>query len=324
MAEVSVIIPTYNGAEFIAQTVESVLAQTLPDLELIVVNDGSTDATDQVLRQFGDKLHVVSGPRKGIPAARNIGLSAARGRCICFLDHDDLWLPQKVARQFELFEKDSDVGFCFTDYETFGDPAPYDKGFEENGDKVRRLPREEIGPRAFKILSESLLVDMVNGALPCWTSTIMMRRSVVDLVGPFDEKLIINDDTQMWLRFAKQCRFAYVDEPLTKQRVRNSSTSLAMAMERKHADSILMFERLREWVELTSAESRAVQSRMAGLCMGLGYLEFTEGRLKSAGAQFRKSLRLRFSTWTLAYYLLTFLPASGIRRMRALKHRISI
>jgi glycosyltransferase involved in cell wall biosynthesis len=324
MAEVSVIIPTYNGAGFIAQTVESVLAQTLPDLELIVVNDGSTDATEQVLKQFCDKLRVVSGKRKGIPAARNVGLRASGGRYVCFLDHDDLWMPQKLSRQLELFEKDVEIGFSFTDYETFGDPAPYQKGFEENGGKVRELPREEIGPRAFKILSESLFVDMVNGALPCWTSTIMMRRSVFEFVGPFDEALLINDDTQMWLRFAKQCRFAYVDEPLAKQRVRNSSTSLAMAMERKHTDSILMFERLREWVELTPAESRAVQSRMAGLCMGLGYLEFTEGRLRSAGAQFRKSLRLRFSTWTLAYYLLTFLPASGIRRMRALKHRISM
>ena len=323
MPAVSVIIPTYNGALFIAETIESVLAQTHRDFEIIVVDDGSTDETSRILRQFGEHLKVLTSDRNGIPAARNRGVRFSNGRYLCFLDHDDLWKPDKLARQVKIFDQHPEVGFCFTDYETFGDPVSYQVGFEENGGQVRTLPRQQIGVRSYKITSPSLFIDMVNGALPCWTSTVMMRRSMLDQVGPFDEKLVINDDTQMWLRFAKRCAFAYVDEPVVRQRVRRSSASLSMSLEKKHADSIWMFERLGMWTELNTSESRAVVKRRAALLVGLGYLHFQENELQTAKAHFRKSLGLDFSSRGLWYYLLTFLPESGVRHLRLLKQKLS-
>src|SRR4030095_14530375 len=168
MPAVSVIIPTYNGALFIAETIESVLTQTHRDVEIIVVDDGSTDETPRVLQRFAEHLKVVTSDRNGIPAARNRGVRFSNGRYLCFLDHDDLWKPDKLARQVKMFDQHPEVGFCFTDYETFGDPVSYQVGFEENGGRVRSLPRQQIGVRSYKITSPSLFIDMVNGALPCW------------------------------------------------------------------------------------------------------------------------------------------------------------
>ena len=320
---VSVIIPTYNGAEFIEETIESVLTQTLPDIEIIVVNDGSTDDTTKLLEPFQPRIKVLSNPGNlGIPASRNVGIHAASGKYIGFLDHDDLWKPEKAARQVELFERHPEIGFCFTDYDFFGEPFPFKTGFEENGDKIRSLAAEEVGPKVFKLNGDSLFVEMVNGKLPCWTSTVMMRRSCLDQVGPFDEELMINDDTQMWLRFTKKFPMAYLDEPWARQRVRASSTSSAMALERKHRDSILMFDTLGKWLSPNPNELRAVRARQAALWWSMGYLDFSNNNPGRARVNFRNSLETKFSRQAFCYYLLSFLPGSLTQPLRALKHGI--
>src|SRR4029450_5225599 len=94
--KVSVIIPTYNGAGFIGETIDSVLEQTYQDFELIVVDDGSTDETHKVLNSYGDKLKICSQANRGVTAARNAGIQAASGELIAFLDHDDLWEKEKL------------------------------------------------------------------------------------------------------------------------------------------------------------------------------------------------------------------------------------
>ena len=100
---VSVIIPTYNRAEIIEEAVDSVLAQDYKDFELIVVDDGSTDNTSEVLATYGDDIRVLYQENKGVSAARNRGISEAAGKLIAFLDSDDLWMPQKLTTQVEFF-----------------------------------------------------------------------------------------------------------------------------------------------------------------------------------------------------------------------------
>ena len=102
---VSVVIPTYNRPALLAETLRSVFAQTFTDYEVIVVNDGSTDDTEARLRAYGDRVRLITQANQGIGAARNRGLDEARGRYIALLDHDDLWLPQKLASQVSFFER---------------------------------------------------------------------------------------------------------------------------------------------------------------------------------------------------------------------------
>ena len=101
MAEVSVIIPTYNSAQYVTTAVESVLAQTFADTEIIVIDDGSTDATDSVMACYGSPVRFIKQANRGVSSARNRGIAESRGRLIAFLDADDTWCPNKLERQIE-------------------------------------------------------------------------------------------------------------------------------------------------------------------------------------------------------------------------------
>ena len=106
---ISVVIPAYNAETYIVETVESVLAQTADLLEVIVVNDGSTDRTEELLQGFGDRITLLSQENSGVARARNAGLEVARGEYIAFLDSDDAWLPEKTAKQLEVMQRYPDI-----------------------------------------------------------------------------------------------------------------------------------------------------------------------------------------------------------------------
>jgi glycosyltransferase involved in cell wall biosynthesis len=116
---VSVIMPTYNGAGFIAESIESALAQDYPRLELIVANDGSTDGTARILDSYADRIRVLALPHRGENRARNAAVAESRGEYIALLDHDDLWLPGKISLQVKLLEEHPRAGLCHTGYQHF-------------------------------------------------------------------------------------------------------------------------------------------------------------------------------------------------------------
>src|SRR4030095_5688610 len=113
---VSVIIPTYNSVEYLSETIESVLSQTFRDFQGVVIDDGSTDGTVKLLSSYREKIVVLTQQNKGIPAARNAGIKACSGELIAFLDHDDLWNPEKLQRQVDVFGCHPAIGICFTNY----------------------------------------------------------------------------------------------------------------------------------------------------------------------------------------------------------------
>ena len=116
MPKVSVVIPTYQHAHFVAQAISSVLSQTYCDLEVIVVDDGSTDDTQEIVAGFGEQIRVVQHEKNsGLSAARNTGIQLSRGEYVAFLDADDIWLPEKLEKQIPLFERDESVGLVSSD-----------------------------------------------------------------------------------------------------------------------------------------------------------------------------------------------------------------
>ena len=184
--QISVVIPTYNRGWIVAEAVDSVLAQTFSDYELIVVDDGSTDDTAEVLGEYGDRIRVLRQKNKGVSAARNAGIRSAAGRYIAFLDSDDLWLPSKLDRQMAFFHRNPDAVACQTE-----------EIWIRNG--VRVNPKKRHRKPSGTIFEPSLQLCLVS------PSAVMIHRSLFDKVGLFDEKLPACEDYDLWLRIS--CRY---------------------------------------------------------------------------------------------------------------------
>ena len=200
MPRVSVIIPTYNRAALVKEAVASVLAQTYRDFELLVVDDGSTDGTLEALAAFGGKIRVLASPdRGGVSAARNAGIAAAQGEWLAFLDSDDLWLPEKLARQMAFMEANSRLLLSQTE-----------EIWVRRGVKVNppRTHKKE-GGRIFLRSLERCLVS---------PSAAVLHRRLLDEHGGFDEDLPAAEDYDLWLRLSWRYDVGLLPEPLIIKR----------------------------------------------------------------------------------------------------------
>lgn len=195
---VSVVIPAYNAAWCVRKAIDSVLAQTFRSFELIVVDDGSTDSTPNVLASYGNAISVVRQPNRGMGRARNAGIQAATGEFIAFLDSDDWWLPQKLERQVALMRSAPHVGFssCAARVE---DP-------EGRLLNLWRCPGWE---------GDFLVHLFSSGAdVPGSCSAVMARRQLVVEAGGFDESLRGVEDPDLWMRLAAVTDYACLDEAM--------------------------------------------------------------------------------------------------------------
>jgi len=194
---VSAIIPTYNRADYIAQAVSSCLAQTYPCYEIIVVDDGSTDNTPQVLGQFGTRIQVVRQKNGGLAAARNAGIRAATGQYLGFLDDDDLWLPCKLERQVQALSQDHAVTVIYSDFAYV----------HEEGKNT--VPRSLNRPQPRNMLEALLMGNWLA------VDTFLIRRDCFGEIGFFNEELRAHEDWDFWLRLAARYRWSHVPEELT-------------------------------------------------------------------------------------------------------------
>ncbi len=183
---VSVVIPTHNRWPMVGEAVDSVLAQSYRDFELIVVDDGSTDETADQLSRYPFAIRLVSRPRKGVAAARNFGVSLATGRYIAFLDSDDFWLPKKLAVQTAFMQANPAVEICQTE-----------EIWVRHG--VRINPKTKHQKASGDIFRRSLELCLVS------PSAVMMTRDLFIAAGGFDEAFPVCEDYDLWLRIAA-CR----------------------------------------------------------------------------------------------------------------------
>jgi len=198
-APVSIVIPTYNSASFIGAAVDSCLAQTYPNCEIIVVDDGSTDGTrDLLTARYGERIRYLYQPNAGPSAARNAGIRAARGAFIQFCDADDQLLPSKVERCMEVFQQEPDLGVVYTRYQHV----------EVDG----KTPAPLTDP---PLLSGDIFCDLLlsNGNAILTSATLVRREALLD-VGLFDERLWCGEDWDLFLRLASRYSYASIDEVL--------------------------------------------------------------------------------------------------------------
>ncbi|MGE0084820.1 MAG: glycosyltransferase [Desulfococcaceae bacterium] len=196
---VSVIIPAYNRSLMLREAVDSVLNQDYPDFEIIVVDDGSADDTPEMLASYGDKITVIRQPNRGVSAARNRGIAAAKGELIAFLDSDDLWLPGKLTKQAEFFHAHPEALICQTE-----------EIWIRRGKRVN--PKNRHKKLSGLIFEPSLHLCLVS------PSAVMMRGSLFEKVGLFDENLPACEDYDLWLRISRQYPVFLMDTPLIVKR----------------------------------------------------------------------------------------------------------
>ena len=196
---VSVVIPTYNRAEFVREAIASVLRQDYPDVELVVVDDGSSDGTAAVVREFGTAVRYLWQENRGVSAARNRGAAACAGDLIAFLDSDDLWMPGKVAAQVAYFEAHPEAQACHTD------EVWIRRGVRVN---ERHVHRKQGGWQFLASLSRCLISP----------SAIMMRRGLWDRLGGFDETLPACEDYDLWLRLTALAPVGFIGQRLVTKR----------------------------------------------------------------------------------------------------------
>jgi glycosyltransferase involved in cell wall biosynthesis len=211
---VTVIIPTYNRAHLLLNALNSVLRQTTPVHEIIVVDDGSTDDTPRIVCEFlterripDDRVRFLHQANQGKSAALNHGMARATGEWIAILDSDDFWLPQKMELQWRAIrECGEDCGVCFTDAEFTNDPETKLTAFQKAG----KFDGRELGsiPDAL-----AFILDHPHGV---YIQTVLMRADVLRKVGEFDVALRISEDTDYLFRLALVTRFCYFNRPLVQ------------------------------------------------------------------------------------------------------------
>ena len=296
MPRVSVIIPTHNRAVFLKAAIASVLAQTFEDYELLVVDDGSKDATGEVVKSIQDQRlrYFHHAEAKGGSAARNTGIRNSRGEYLAFLDDDDEWYPQKLHLQVELMDRSpAKVGVIYAGYDRF------DSATGQLGKK--RLPRQRGN------LWEALLArNPLTG-----TSSVLIRRECFEVAGPFDETLTAFQDFDLWLRIAAHYEFDFIPEALHRYRIHGvkiwtNLNALSAGVERileKHGSY------------------GPVRRRFAQHCVMLGQRHCVGGD----AVQGRKALRRAFglNPWMsmiYIYYAASFFGPGGFRALSAAKN----
>lgn len=206
MELVSIIIPTYNTAKYLRESVESVLTQTYSEREIIVIDDGSTDSTPQILAEYGDAIQILRQTNQGSAAACNAGVAAAQGEWVAFLDADDIWLPEKLTRQIEHCRNSV---ISHTDSMCFGDALPTE---------IRRSSFEP--PYSGSVLKELLIRNFIT------KSTVLMRRQAFQDLGGFDTSYIAVEDWPFFLKACAEHELGYLPEVVVRYRVHKKSKSM--------------------------------------------------------------------------------------------------
>ena len=249
---VSVLTATYNGAEFVAETIESVLAQSYPRVEHVLVDDGSSDGTRAILADFAERYPgrvrvVLFDERAGPTRRRNDALDAASGEYLAWLDHDDVWEPSKLEQQVDALERDADVGFVYTQWELFDD---------ETGSVLERSKISANGDTLERLFVEGCFVA---------SSTVVWRRSAMEKRGLRlrDRDFSWGDDHFLWLGLALDSRGELIDEVLTRLRRHSTNESVRLAGENRYPQSIeLLDEFLQTFPE---ARPRVGSARRRGI-----------------------------------------------------------
>lgn len=298
---VSVIITTYNRPELLVEAVESVRAQTYPNVQILVVDDHSETPASEVVGDVDDVRVIRHEENRGANAARNTGIREAKGEFVGFLDDDDRWLPSKLARQVPLFDDES-VGLVYCGGKTVDD----------DGDVVWRFTPEIRG---------HVTTDIFAGQFIGSFSKVLVRRSVIDRAGTLDERFPSWQDREWYLRLSEVCTFEYVEDALVLHR--SPEVQISTDYERKRDVTYPLF--VSKHRPLAASYGRYHERRfMASAAQTLGASALQAGRYREGARYLGRSLRYYpFSPKTLGYFLLSLGGRRTFRGVQQLKRGLT-
>ncbi len=303
MSLISVVIPAFNAAPFIAGTIGSACRQTHGDLDIVVVDDGSSDDTAGIVRALAKsdpRIRLIEANHRGVSAARNRGIAEARSDLIATLDADDLWHPRKIERQFELLRRsEPEVGVVYC----------WAAGIDALGRVILPVWNASLA-------EGDVLRDIVRSGILSNGSTPLMRREAIERAGGYDENLRLCEDWQFYTALAGVCRFRAIPECLTGYRISDTSTSMdVLPMERAIAQVTAWIKRT--WPDLPpdvlADRARNVNRYLAFLAIRGGQYGLA-ARYLCRGTSDAPGFSPNFQTVEMAALLLGH--ACGIRQYR--------
>jgi glycosyltransferase involved in cell wall biosynthesis len=313
---VSIVMPAYNVASYIGETLDSVFNQTFTDYELILVNDGSPDTVEleSALEPYINRIRYIKQKNLGAGAARNVALRAAQGEFIAFLDADDLWLPNYLEEQLK-FIRETNLDLACADAMHFGE-TPF----------AGKTYMEVYMPTAPK-LGEVTFLGLVSAEQSLITSGVVVRRAPIIEVGLFDEGLRNSQDFDLWLRLLRNgARLGYQKQLLLRYRCHENSLSGDEINRSKR--QLRIYDKIESSFELTPEERpavlRAIEGRRALLEFELAKVYLEQSDFEKSHAAFSKANSLRKSWKTVVASLMSrwaprLLRAIHLRRMRQLR-----
>ena len=284
---VSVVMPAYNSARYIVEAIDSALQQDYPALEIIVVDDGSTDDTVVIVTGYGDKVRLLTQKNRGSAAARNLGIQHARGKYIAFLDADDAWWRHKIRHQVDAMlagnYKMAYSRFIWWHPDAQGQHSQPETEFEQPGNPNLSTAAIVTGwPYA------ELLLDCI-----VWTSTVIVEKTELEKSGMFDESLRKGQDYDLWLKLAQQIEMVGLEKPTALYRIH--PTSITSSVKEINYEYLILSRTVERWSE-TGPDGRAppaglVAARLARSSFRHGHAHLKYGNPRIAAESFRLSMR---------------------------------
>lgn len=295
---VSVIIPCYNNARHIATSIDSVLSQDYPSLEIIVVNDGSTDNSIEVLNQYADRIKLLTQENQGPAAARNTGIKAARGDYIAFNDGDDIWLPGKINAQIQYLENTPQTGLCYTSWVVWDQTQPLPE-FLANLPKAANTT-ELVADRSGWLYTRLLAISAV-----C-TITVMIRADIVRTVGLFNKDYAIGEDHDYWIRVSRLCQIDKLTGIYAIYRKNPNSTTQKVHPQNY---SLQVLQAALNNYGRTCPSGKQVSQSQVNSYLGernfaYGYNAMLKGHRQKAFESFKACIRLRYRLLKACIFLL--------------------
>lgn len=304
MPKVSVIIPVYNSEKTVGEALDSAAAQTYADYEIIVVNDGSTDQSEGVVKKYmHPPLNViyVEQMNKGAAAARNTGMRMAQGELIAFLDADDLWDKDRLTVAVQAIAANPQAGLVFSDMRHMLDGTLMHASY--------------LHERGYRYLSGGEVYDNLLKENFIFTPTVTLRRDLLKDIGCFDETLPIAEDYDLWLRIARKYKVHYIDRPLvTRRRIGSNITENREAYA---LSCIRLREKLLNVHQAEPERRKLIENQIKRDHCNLGYILFDTMKLKESRKIFYQTLSGRNRPLkSLFYILISFLPVFTIKSLR--------
>lgn len=336
---ISVIIPTYNCKGFVQKAIASVLNQTYKDVEIIVIDDGSTDGTFTELKSLNDRINYVWQENRGVSQARNVALGIARGTIIAFLDADDIWFREKLQVQIQFLERFSDVAGVFTDFSVVN---PKDELLENRGMKKQypifknyKMTMDKIFLFRDHLRAESLFdnqinkIDVYHGNIFkslflgnfIKTSSIVIRKEAIGDVGKFNPSLRTQEDYEYFLRLSEKFDLGYIDHPLVFIRSRPGQLTGEDQREEIARKSLEVIQRISSGMGAILSK-KLLRRRLADKYRSLALVYLGKERNGEARSVIAESIRTYpFDLKTILLYCWCFIPAKlGIFLKDIAKH----